>query len=156
MSGMPKRHVAVRSAMATRLRLSCRGGEQRERRYALAGVDRRLGIETGTLRNPSFAVRLLHFFMRRRFSRFDASRRRFRQAFLRLRLALDAGRQMTPTVRVCFVSNFRDLGLSTFREICLQSMTSLGRTSHGAHACDGLSNGAAERPSRDARRCPAV
>jgi hypothetical protein len=31
--------------------------------------------------------------------------------------------------------NFRQLGLSTFREICLQSTTSSGETAHVSHTC---------------------
>jgi hypothetical protein len=31
--------------------------------------------------------------------------------------------------------NFRQLGLSTFREICLQSTTSSGETAHASHTC---------------------
>jgi len=50
------------------------------------------------------------------------------------------------------ISNFRELGLSTFRKICLQSMTcwAEGRTvrTRATETPDGV----AERPSRDARR----
>jgi hypothetical protein len=61
------------------------------------------------------------------FSRSISSRRFLRLTKVRFRAPVprpdrEARRQNASTTHVRSVSNFRELGLSTFREICLQSM----------------------------------
>ena len=141
--GRPVCCRAAASRVRRQDRIGCRSLhdlDEREHRVAFAGIDRRLGVTRKDLptRKDRSLVTTLN-------SRSGARCRRARDIARRFRsLPLESRQISLLRPAENGLQNFRELRLSTFREFCLQSNSLSGRTSLGAHACDGFRNGRAE------------